>query len=186
MSEFSSIVQPHPLSDINTLAWVRSSHRTSREAEYHLLTQVLDVSYPAGCLDAADNNSSQDKIKVAIGWIKAGADRYINTLYKPSLDGSKVLLINHGYGGGLGIYFKNYQELLSLEGWKVYSIDWMGMGNSSRPSWIKTDNSTSELDYAKQAEAFFVDSLEEWRIQNNIQKMTILGHSLGGYLSVCN
>lgn len=37
----------------------------------------------------------------------------------------------------------------------------------------------------QEAEDFFTESLEKWRIKNNIQKMTLLGHSLGGYLSTC-
>lgn len=35
-----------------------------------------------------------------------------------------------------------------------------------------------------EAEAFFVDSLEEWRQKMGLEKMTLIGHSLGGYLSV--
>jgi cardiolipin-specific phospholipase len=35
-----------------------------------------------------------------------------------------------------------------------------------------------------EAENFFVDSLESWRSQVGLEKMTLVGHSLGGYLSV--
>jgi len=35
------------------------------------------------------------------------------------------------------------------------------------------------------AETFFVDSLEEWRQAEGIDKMILFGHSLGGYLSAC-
>lgn len=186
MSEFSDIVQQHPLADCHTLSWVRSSHKYSREAEYKLLDRDLDVNYPA-ITSGSTNSDHKEKTKVSIGWIKAGVDRYINTLCNYAESNAKILLINHGYGGGLGIYFKNYPKLLNLKGWKVYSIDWMGMGNSSRPQWIQNNSNLSEIDFVKEAENFFIDALEEWRIQNCItSKMTIIGHSLGGYLSVCN
>ena len=36
----------------------------------------------------------------------------------------------------------------------------------------------------REAEAFFIDSLEEWREKMKLEKMTLVGHALGGYLSV--
>ena len=36
----------------------------------------------------------------------------------------------------------------------------------------------------REAEAFFVDSLEEWRENMKLEKMTLVGHSLGAYMSV--
>ena len=52
------------------------------------------------------------------------------------------------------------------------------------------DNSSSSIDkeYIKTkqkvstAESFFVESLESWRKQNNLPKLTLAGHSMGGYL----
>ena len=58
----------------------------------------------------------------------------------------------------------------------------MGMGNSSRPDFrIKSKDPVAKID---EAEAFFIDALEEWRKIKKIEKMTLIGHSLGGYLSV--
>jgi cardiolipin-specific phospholipase len=34
-----------------------------------------------------------------------------------------------------------------------------------------------------EAESFFVDSLEEWREKMGLEKMTLIGHSLGAYFS---
>ena len=36
-----------------------------------------------------------------------------------------------------------------------------------------------------QAEDFFVDSLAQWREAQGLDRMILVGHSLGGYLSAC-
>jgi cardiolipin-specific phospholipase len=36
----------------------------------------------------------------------------------------------------------------------------------------------------REAESFFVDSLEDWRQKMGLEKMTLIGHSLGAYFSV--
>lgn len=36
----------------------------------------------------------------------------------------------------------------------------------------------------KEAESFFIDSLEEWREKMGLETMTLIGHSIGGYFSV--
>jgi len=57
------------------------------------------------------------------------------------------------------------------------------MGRSSRNFPFKiTAKATDTPERVKQAEAFFLDSLEEWRDKMGINKMTLVGHSLGAYL----
>lgn len=69
-------------------------------------------------------------------------------------------------------------------GTTVHAVDWLGMGRSARvPFTVKAKR--DDIDgRVKEAESFFVDSLEEWRQKMGIEKMTLIGHSLGGYLSV--
>ncbi|KAF0491966.1 alpha/beta-hydrolase [Gigaspora margarita] len=55
------------------------------------------------------------------------------------------------------------------------------MGRSSRPKFTIKSHTFDES--VEETEKFFVDSLEKWRQLHNIEKMTLLGHSLGGYLS---
>lgn len=96
------------------------------------------------------------------------------------VDDSLVML--HGYGAGLGFYYKNFEPLSRLAGWKIYALDWLGMGNSRRPPFKITAKDPKEK--ITEAENWFIDSLEEWRKIRKLDKFTIIGHSLGGYLAV--
>ncbi|KAI1206471.1 alpha/beta-hydrolase [Annulohypoxylon truncatum] len=93
-----------------------------------------------------------------------------------------TLVMLHGYGAGLGFYYKNFESLSRSQGWKLYALDWLGMGNSSRPPFrICAKDQAAKI---TEAENWFIDALEEWRKIRKIEKFTLLGHSLGGYLGV--
>lgn len=93
------------------------------------------------------------------------------------------LVILHGYGAGLGFFYKNFEALSRAKGWQLYALDMLGMGRSSRPPFkIKAKTREEQI---TEAENWFIDSLEEWRIKRNIDKMTLVGHSMGGYMAVC-
>ncbi|KAI1360565.1 Alpha/Beta hydrolase protein [Xylaria arbuscula] len=93
-----------------------------------------------------------------------------------------TLVMLHGYGAGLGFYYKNFEPLSRLTGWKIYALDWLGMGNSKRPPFKIT--AKDPKDKTTEAENWFIDSLEEWRKIRKLDKFTVIGHSLGGYLAV--
>jgi cardiolipin-specific phospholipase len=99
---------------------------------------------------------------------------------EPPADQNLVIL--HGYGAGLGFFYKNFEALSRAKGWQLYALDLLGMGRSSRPP-FKIKAKTREKQIAE-AEDWFVDSLEEWRIKRKIDKFTLLGHSMGGYMAV--
>lgn len=42
----------------------------------------------------------------------------------------ETLVMVHGYGAGLGFFYRNYEPLTRIPGWKLYSLDMLGMGNS--------------------------------------------------------
>lgn len=93
-----------------------------------------------------------------------------------------TLVMLHGYGAGLGFYYKNFESLSRSKGWKLYALDWLGMGNSTRPPFrICAKDQATKI---TEAENWFIDSLEEWRKIRKIDKFTLMGHSLGGYLGV--
>lgn len=93
------------------------------------------------------------------------------------------LVIIHGYGAGLGFFYKNFEPLSRAPGWQLYALDLLGMGRSSRPP-FKLQGKTREQQISE-AEDWFIDALEEWRVKRNIDKMTLVGHSMGGYMAVC-
>ena len=92
------------------------------------------------------------------------------------------LVMLHGYGAGLGFFYKNFEGLSRVPGWKVYALDLLGMGRSSRPPFkLQAKDRQASI---TEAESWFIDALEEWRVQKRIDRFTLLGHSLGGYMAV--
>lgn len=84
------------------------------------------------------------------------------------------LVMVHGFGGGVGLWVLNYSALSQHR--QLFVFDLLGFGQSSRPIF-----STK----AEEAEEQFVESIEDWRQSLKIDKMILLGHSFGGYLSSC-
>ena len=75
-------------------------------------------------------------------------------------------------GGGVGLWVMNIDSLSEKQ--KVYAIDLLGFGRSSRPKFPKD---------ALEAEKVFIQSLEEWRKIVGLEKFILLGQSFGGYLA---
>ncbi|ORY65564.1 Alpha/Beta hydrolase protein [Pseudomassariella vexata] len=93
-----------------------------------------------------------------------------------------TLVMLHGYGAGLGFFYKNFESITRSKGWKLYALDMLGMGNSTRPPF--KIHAKDQVGKVKEAEDWFIDALEEWRKLRKLEKFTLLGHSLGGYLAV--
>jgi len=88
-------------------------------------------------------------------------------------ESSPKLVYIPGYGAGSGFLFRAYQGLTA--GFRTFAVDPLGTGLSGRPRF--TAKTTAE------AESFFIQSLENWREAAGIDKMILLGHSMGGYIS---
>jgi cardiolipin-specific phospholipase len=107
------------------------------------------------------------------------------------------LVLLHGYANGSLYFYRNLHGLSKFFG-QIYALDMLGWGLSSRPRFnlhlqhtqqnsnddAANNNTSSNNDKVKSAEQFFVESLESWRRHHNLPKMTLAGHSMGGYLSV--
>uniref|UniRef100_A0A4W4FNP3 1-acylglycerol-3-phosphate O-acyltransferase ABHD5 n=1 Tax=Electrophorus electricus TaxID=8005 RepID=A0A4W4FNP3_ELEEL len=93
----------------------------------------------------------------------------------PRDEDSKIpLVLLHGFGGGVGLWVKNLTALAQSKR-PVYALDLLGFGRSSR---------TTARSYSQEAEEQFIQSLEEWRKAVGVELMILLGHDLGGYVSV--
>ncbi|KAF1992201.1 alpha/beta-hydrolase [Aulographum hederae CBS 113979] len=114
-----------------------------------------------------------------------GKDRALNefSVERIGEDVDNNLVMLHGYGAGLGFFYKNYEALSRLPNWRLYSLDLLGMGRSTRPPF--KIHAKDRQGKTTEAENWFIDALEEWRIKRGINKFTLLGHSLGGYMAVC-
>ncbi|KAL2826821.1 Alpha/Beta hydrolase protein [Aspergillus cavernicola] len=114
----------------------------------------------------------------------SGKNRALNefSVERVGEEADQHLVMLHGYGAGLGFFYKNFEPLSRLKGWQLHALDLLGMGRSTRPPFrIKAKE---REDAISEAEDWFVDALEEWRIKRNIDRFTLLGHSLGGYIAV--
>lgn len=87
-----------------------------------------------------------------------------------------VVLLLHGFGNGLGVWFLCVDALVAATGLRVTCIDLPGFGLSSRPQFPVAGDGSA-------AEAKFVDAIEAWRKTMQIDSLILCGHSFGGYLA---
>nr|XP_017241300.1 PREDICTED: 1-acylglycerol-3-phosphate O-acyltransferase-like [Daucus carota subsp. sativus] len=125
---------------------------------------------------------TQEKVSIGCGpqgskvkWFRSVSNepRFINTVTFESKEDAPILVMVHGYGASQGFFFRNFEFLSKY--FKVIAIDQLGWGGSSRPDF--TCKSTEET------EAWFIESLEEWRKSSNLSSFILLGHSFGGYVA---
>ena len=70
-----------------------------------------------------------------------------------------TLILTHGFGSGCGFFFSNYDAFAS-QFKRVISVDWLGMGASSRPSCAPRLPFFGQPISASEASDLFIDSLE--------------------------
>ena len=118
----------------------------------------------------------------------SGIDRAINMLVldersvADSASDRRNIVMWHGFGAGLGVFFRNVGELSrGVPNARVYALDWLGMGCSSRPPFPMYTKAGGSI---SQTVDFFLNSFEEWRTQQDgLERFCLVGHSLGGYLA---
>ncbi|XP_047117151.1 1-acylglycerol-3-phosphate O-acyltransferase ABHD5-like [Schistocerca piceifrons] len=138
------------------LQWCPASADMLRTIERKILS-YLKTTYRGWYVDIGPVVGSSDKI-------------WTISLNEDSPRTPIVLL--HGLAAGVALWCLNLDALARTR--PVYAIDLLGFGRSSRP------NFSSD---ALEAEQQFVRSVEEWRREMKLEKMILLGHSMGGYLA---
>ncbi|KAI0159645.1 alpha/beta-hydrolase [Xylariaceae sp. FL1272] len=158
--------------------------REAVAAEGHTLSQVPSADHPGQTRTSTKIDPYGPRVWKSTMVQLSGKNRGLNefSVERVGEPVDDALVMLHGYGAGLGFYYKNFEPLSRLTGWKLYALDWLGMGNSKRPPFRV--NAKDPKEKTREAENWFVDSLEEWRKIRKLDKMTIIGHSLGGYLAV--
>ncbi|KAJ7068047.1 alpha/beta-hydrolase [Mycena amicta] len=160
-------------------SWWVTNDKTSALAEGRLFQPIFHPAEPAPFV-ATSSLVRLDTPK-----------HYLNTLsVKPKVprpDAPSPVVMLPGYGAGIGFFFMNIPTLahsVAGQGSSLYAVDWLGMGRSARvPFRVRADRKDIS-GRVTEAESFFIDALESWRSKQGLEKMSLVGHSLGGYLSV--
>jgi len=207
-AEAALISFAHRFKDLNDDHKDTSTYRGSGiETETHVL-ELFDTKIPksavplkeAGkkCQMLCNKNDDSQESHLVIHGIKVTSNIYKQNHAADDEDENEnesesPLVILHGYMNG-ALYF--YRNLLGLSNHsfagQVYALDMLGWGLSSRPVFETTSTTTrnptgdakdSDDTGTYDAEQVYVESLEAWRKEHNIQKMTLGGHSMGGYMA---
>ncbi|KAG9317275.1 Alpha/Beta hydrolase protein [Chiua virens] len=168
-------------------SWWNVGEKQGAAAEERLLRR-LPFFLPESMADAGTTSqviANRERIDLAT------PRHYLNSLSikatNPSPNAPPPAVVLHGYGAGLGFFFRNFPTLAAWAGDRgtdVYALDWLGMGRSARVPFRVKAKRDDVPGRVQEAESFFVNSLEEWRAKAGLEKMTLIGHSLGAYFSV--
>lgn len=168
-------------------SWWLAGEKQSAISEERLLRR-LPFFRPQN-LSSTPNNDSP--VIAHSSRVDLDTKRYLNTLSitstSPAPNAPPPAVMLHGYGAGLGFFYQNFPVLAQWAGRRgssVYALDWLGMGRSARVPFSVKAKRDDVVTRVSEAESFFVDSLEEWRQKMGLDKMTLVGHSLGAYFSV--
>ena len=145
------------------MKWTPTSSKAIREAEDEFLKH-LKTPCKGFYVNIGDVGGSSCKI-----WTRV----YSKSSNEDQLSSPIVLV--HGFGAGSALWALNIDYLCD-QNKTVITLDLPGFARSSR---CKFSSNPVE------AEAQFVDCIDRWRRNVGLEKIFLVGHSFGGYLSLC-
>lgn len=126
-------------------------------------------------LSALRTPIEQRQVEITLNGVPTTINTVVTKNYVEGSAPKPPLVLIHGFGGGIGVFIKNIDDL--AQRYTVYAIDMLGFARSGRkPRIQKSDN-------PQDVENLFVDSIEKWREAEKLKDFTLVGHSFGGYLS---
>lgn len=140
----------------NWFHWSQADSVMLRAAEKKILS-YLKTAYRGCYVDIGPAVGTSDKI-----W----------TISLNEESNKTPILLLHGLASGVALWVLNLDSFAAKR--PVYAIDVLGFGRSSRPPFSSD---------ALEAERQLVQSVEEWRREMKVEKMILLGHSMGGFLA---
>lgn len=167
-------VVENDLTDVNDswwpswLRWLPTSKEKQAEAEKRIL-QRLQCRVEEFFLPIFDSTLFLRTI-IARNYPSQSPDAQNHWRLHPEQNTPMVLI--HGFASGLGLWCKNIDSLSECR--RVYAFDLLGFGRSSRPDFPDT---------AEEVERKFVEVIEEWRKNMQLDNFILIGHSMGGFLS---
>lgn len=144
------------------MKWTPTSAKSIKESEEEFLKHLKTPS-EGFYVNIGDVNGSPCKI-----WTKVYSTNSADPLSSP-------IVLVHGFGAGSGLWALNVDVLCS-RGRTVLTLDLPGFARSSRCKFSSS---------VEKAEEEFVECIERWRMKVGLEKMILVGHSFGGYLSLC-
>lgn len=104
---------------------------------------------------------------------KQGHSRYIRTISMNTSETTKTpVVLVHGFMTGIPDWRHNIVNIYDKRA--TYAFDLLGFGKSSREEF--------SLNF-DQVEEEYINSIEEWRREMKLNKMILISHSFGSYLS---
>lgn len=115
---------------------------------------------------------TQTNLHVQNTSIGPGKQQYMHSIQGGPADGTPLVCVP-GYGAGAAFYFRNLPSFCRY--FRTFAVDPLGTGMSGRPAFTAKDRLS--------AENFFITALDKWRETMGLEKVILMGHSMGGYLA---